>query len=260
MTSAVDALHDLGLTEYEAKVYVALVKIGTGTASDIHMISGVPRSAVYGALDRLNLRGAIDIQSSKPMICRAVPPEAALEKFKARFVVKSRDALSVLEEIYGTEALETRKEAIWTINGVKNVSEKIIEMIRGSKADIIFAASYPSFHEIAKRYLVFNNIKDTIRDKIGEGITVRITGSCNRKLEKIAKEFSGADIRVFSDDKATASGGILIVDGREVLIAIVCEGVGSGIEDMTAIWTDGEGAVSVFKHFVETEWNASAAI
>jgi sugar-specific transcriptional regulator TrmB len=40
MKTAVESLRDLGLTEYEAKVYTALVKIRSGTASDIHLVSG----------------------------------------------------------------------------------------------------------------------------------------------------------------------------------------------------------------------------
>jgi len=63
MKTAVESLRDLGLTEYEAKVYTALVKIRSGTAADIHLVSGIPRSAVYGALNRLEERGIVEVQS-----------------------------------------------------------------------------------------------------------------------------------------------------------------------------------------------------
>ncbi len=158
MKTAVESLRDLGLTEYEAKVYTALVKIRSGTASDIHLVSGIPRSAVYGALHRLEERGTIEVQSSKPMRYRAVPPEIALEKLKDCFVAESENALVALEEIYQTPKMEAREEAIWTISGVKNVSDKIIEMIGGAQTDIIFAASYPSFPEIAKSDPSFEKI------------------------------------------------------------------------------------------------------
>jgi len=260
MKSAVESLRDLGLTEYEAKTYTALVKIRSGTASDIHIVSGIPRSAVYGALNKLEERGVIEIQSSKPMRYRAVPPETALEKLKNDFIAESEDALFLLEEIYQTQKIEAREEAVWTISGVKNVSDKIIEMIRCAQKDIIFAASYPSFHEVAKTYPVFKNMKDAIINKIEQGISVRVTGSLNEGLEEIAKEIPGAQIRAFPADKSMASGGLLITDGNEALITIVSENVNTGMCDLVAIYTEGVGAVSIFKHFVETEWDASVAV
>lgn len=260
MKTAVESLRDLGLTEYEAKVYAALVKIRSGTASDIHLVSGIPRSAVYGALNRLEERGVVEVQSSKPMRHRAVPPETALEKLKDNFIAESEDALASLKEIYQTQRLEAREEAIWTISGVKNVSGKIIEMISGAQTDIIFAASYPSFHEIAKTYPIFENVKCEIINKIEEGVTVRVTGSRSEGLEEITKDIPGAQIRAFPADKSTASGGILIVDGKDVLIAIMSKNADTGMYDLMAIYTEGVGAASIFKHFVETEWNASVAI
>ncbi len=260
MKTAVESLRDLGLTEYEAKVYTALVKIRSGTASDIHLVSGIPRSAVYGALNRIEERGIVEVQSSKPMRYRAVPPEIALEKLKNNFIAESEDALASLKEIYQTQRIEAREEAIWTISGVKNVSDKIIEMIRGTQNDIIFAASYPSFHEIAKTYPIFENVKGEIINKIEEGVTVRVTGSRSEGLEEITKDIPGAQIRAFPADKSTASGGILIVDGKEVLIAIMSENADTGMYDLMAIYMEGVGAASIFKHFVETEWDASVSV
>ncbi|MEA1868658.1 MAG: TrmB family transcriptional regulator [Euryarchaeota archaeon] len=260
MKTAVESLRDLGLTEYEAKVYTALVKIRSGTASDIHLVSGIPRSAVYGALHRLEERGVVEVQSSKPMRYRAVPPEIALEKLKDNFIAESEDALASLEEIYQTQRIEAREEAIWAMSGVKNVSDKIIEMIRDAQNDIVFAASYPSFHEIAKTYPIFENVKGEIITKIEEGVTVRITGSRSEELKEITKDIPGAQIRGFPADKSTAGGGILIADGKEVLIAIMSENADTGMYDLMAIYTEGFGAASIFKHFVETEWDASVAI
>ncbi len=260
MKSAVESLRDLGLTEYEAKVYTALVKIRSGTASDIHLVSGIPRSAVYGALNRLEEWGIVEVQSSKPMRYRAVPPEIALEKLKDRFVAESENALVTLEEIYQTQKMEAQEEAIWAINGVKNVSDKIIEMIRGAQNDIIFAASYPSFHEIAKTYPIFENVKGEIINKIEEGVTVRVTGSRSEELEEITKNIQGAQIRAFPSDKSMASGGLLITDGNEALITIVSENADTRMYELMAIYTEGVGAVSIFKHFVETEWDVSVSV
>ena len=48
-----ESLKSLGLTKYEALVYIALLKVAGATATEIHEISGVPRASVYRVLDRL---------------------------------------------------------------------------------------------------------------------------------------------------------------------------------------------------------------
>ena len=52
-------LTELGFTEYEAKVYLALLDDYPASGYQISKTAGVPRSMVYEALGRLKLRGAV---------------------------------------------------------------------------------------------------------------------------------------------------------------------------------------------------------
>jgi HTH-type transcriptional regulator, sugar sensing transcriptional regulator len=82
---AIDALESLGLSNYEAKVFVALQKLGTGTARDIHGVTDVPRSQVYGAAENLQQRGLVEVQQSKPLQYRPVSLNAAKSHLRDRF-------------------------------------------------------------------------------------------------------------------------------------------------------------------------------
>ena len=53
----VEQLIDLGLTQGEAKVYLAMIQIGPSRIGKIVEISGVSQSKVYNVLDRLILKG-----------------------------------------------------------------------------------------------------------------------------------------------------------------------------------------------------------
>lgn len=46
----------IGFTEYEAKVYLALLRENPATGYQLSKSSGVPRSMVYEALGRLHVR------------------------------------------------------------------------------------------------------------------------------------------------------------------------------------------------------------
>jgi len=52
----IENLKKLGLSEYEAKVYVTLVGLGKATARE-NEASGVPRTRVYDVIEKLAFQG-----------------------------------------------------------------------------------------------------------------------------------------------------------------------------------------------------------
>lgn len=256
MNDIIETLRKLGMTDYEAKAFAAITKAGSGTATDIHVLSGIPRSAVYGVLTKLNEKGIIEVQHTKPMKFRAVSPDRAFEKLKEDYYAESQKAFEMLENIYKTHEVDLKEEIVWTINGVKNVNDRMIKMIESATSEIIFAASYPSFHKIMEAYPVLEKLKLALQKRLEQGVKVKITGSTQHDVDAIAEFLPGAEIRTYSDKitMAPVKGGILVVDDTEVLIAIIKEEIGN--EDLTAIWSNGNEVISIFKHFVEAEWRA----
>ena len=75
MDKNVNDLIQLGLTEGEAKVYVALLKTGSTTVGPIVKASGVASSNIYDILDRLLEKGIVSyIIKSKTKYFQAAPP------------------------------------------------------------------------------------------------------------------------------------------------------------------------------------------
>jgi sugar-specific transcriptional regulator TrmB len=68
---AIEALEQLGLTEYEARCFVALTRLPHGTAKEVGKVADIPRSRVYETMDRLQDRGLVDIQKGDPRRFRA---------------------------------------------------------------------------------------------------------------------------------------------------------------------------------------------
>jgi sugar-specific transcriptional regulator TrmB len=259
---SVESLKKLGLTEYEAKAYAALARIKTGIVSDIHMISGVPRSALYGVLSKLQEKGIIEVQHTKPMKYKAVSPKRCLEKLKADFIRKSGDALESLEELYRTEKVEAREEAVWTINGIENIGDRVMEMVEKARGNITFVASYSFFADVSRAYNILKNLAPTLNEKLAKGVRVRIIGSNKKEVMRMANDVPGADGRYYPNTGLSTTpmrGGILIIDDSEVLITIFSDISLHGMKGTSAIWSNGKGVVSIFKHFIEAEWDASVA-
>ena len=112
-----DLLPDLtkiGFTEYEAKVYLALLREYPATGYQLSKESGVPRSMVYEALKRLHGRGAaLETVEGRSTLYRPLPPQMLLDRHQA-------DHQRLLHELSeGLTALytSTTDNRVWTISG-----------------------------------------------------------------------------------------------------------------------------------------------
>lgn len=79
---AIDQLEALGLNTYAARIFVALVCLGEGTAKDVGEISDVPRTQVYDGVKELQDRGLVDVQQSTPKRFWAISSETTNSNFK----------------------------------------------------------------------------------------------------------------------------------------------------------------------------------
>ncbi|QYZ78995.1 TrmB family transcriptional regulator [Methanofollis formosanus] len=87
----VPLLRNLGLNEYEAKIYAALVGLRKATARDIHEVSAVPRGRIYEILHDLVRRGFIGVIEGTPTSFYLLDPDQVIDRLK-------EDSIRSLEE------------------------------------------------------------------------------------------------------------------------------------------------------------------
>ncbi len=83
--SVVDKLKKLGLTEYEARVYLSLLMDHLNSATKLSKKSGVPRTKIYSVLRSLQQKGWVKIYSGIPLLFRAVNPSEVFDKIRKDF-------------------------------------------------------------------------------------------------------------------------------------------------------------------------------
>jgi len=108
LKSVVEKLRQVGLTEYEAKAYTALLNTHLSTATKISEKSGVPRTRIYQVLEQLQQKGWIHIISGVPLLFKPVQPAKVFEKVKEDYA----------------ELLESAKTTL--TKEVNNVKEKFV--------------------------------------------------------------------------------------------------------------------------------------
>lgn len=259
MNELIESLQQLGLTSYEAKVLIALTRYGSGTAADIHALSGIPRSAVYGVITKLRDKGIIETQNTRPMQYKVIPPDRVIDILKEDYEKAVVQSLVQLEEIYHAMAENTEEDAVWNISGIKNINDRIVRMLESATKEITFASSYPLLDKIIEVYPVMDGVKQVVHKKIREGVKLKITGQNQKGLANIVKEFPGVELRVY-DTKGDRplKGGILFIDDKEALmITIKDENIPFNI---AATWYNGKEQVNIFRHFIDAEWDASRSV
>lgn len=128
----VAALMELGFTSAEAKAYIALLKVSPATGYELASRAGVPRSAIYGVLKRLEGQGLVNVAGREPARYVALPP-ADLEKIiEARFAKRLRGLKSSLESL----AQPASAAITWTIQGYASVLEEAERLVAGAEKQL----------------------------------------------------------------------------------------------------------------------------
>ncbi len=256
------SLQNLGFTSYEAKVFVALVKNESATVSALHLDSGVPNSAIYGALKKLEKRGIIEFQNTKPMRYRCIPPKDAIAKLERDYKDECDGVLDELNNIYGESSCDNKEELIWTINGIRNVTDKVIQMLESAEKDVLIMNSSTPFLTLAEKYVSLKKDYTTIigifNKKIAdEGVSIRIIGSCDEDARKIHNMVPFASVRVNSmmNNPLEINSFVVVIDNSEMLVDIIKEDDGEA--DLTAVWTNGEEFSSTISNLLNAKWETS---
>ncbi len=122
-----DTLLELGLSKNEAKVYLALLRLGTTTAGKISDISGIHRTNVYDALDRLIERGLVSfIVKNDSKFYEAEHPNNLINILKR----KEEKLMSVIPQLILDKNLSGPKPEARILTGVKaykNILEGYLE-------------------------------------------------------------------------------------------------------------------------------------
>lgn len=122
----------LGFTATDARAYLSLVKHNPATGYELATRSGVPRSAIYGVLKRLESLGLVNPIQDKPARYVPLAPERLHELLQARFKRSLEELKAGLEQL-----AEQRKPAVtWTVHGYGAMLEQAESLIRGAKSSV----------------------------------------------------------------------------------------------------------------------------
>jgi sugar-specific transcriptional regulator TrmB len=226
-----DDLNAIGFTEYEAKVYLALLKDYPTTGYQLSKLAGIPRSMVYEALGRLDVRGAVlKTEEAKATLYRPMPPDVLLDRLSD----EHRRLMETLR--HGMNALYTaRDEArLWTFSGEQSIAAYAEKMIAEAQREAMLVLTDTNLRRL--RGVIFD------ADARGVSIGALLTGEEKLPIGQVSYHPPRE-----SQLHKLADSLVVVVDEQEVLIA------SSQPTSYTATVTTNTNMVQIGRQFVWME-------
>jgi sugar-specific transcriptional regulator TrmB len=144
-----NGLQNFGLSNYEIKVYKALLLKGPQNSTDVVKNSGIPQPRVYDVFNNLLRKGLLESSRiGKKKIFRAVPVKNAL----GHHITEMNAFLEELDHIVSEEIKNSnlKTPSIWLIENSDKIIERMRQLITGSKNEIIVSLGKESLEQLLK--------------------------------------------------------------------------------------------------------------
>ncbi len=170
-----EILQKLGLTDNEARVYLALLELGPSLAGQISRKTGVHRRNIYDITERLIEKGLIGyIVKNNRRLFEAANPERLKEILKEK-QRELEEALPNLTLLYQKTKEKQETNFYKGIEGLKTIFQ---EQVTGKSKEILILGASSSAFEVLPFYFKWYD-----KDRVKKKIKARIIAS--NKLPKI---------------------------------------------------------------------------
>lgn len=173
------SLRDLGLSEYEARVYRALLDVGPTTAKELSRASEVPMGRIYDVLASIETHNLVRSQSaSRPKKYAAVEPETALSRLlddrQRELEARADQYEEVVEELVTQlDATEPTEETFWTAAvGPADTVDLLVERLATADESVVMVAA-----TLAQGFdvdAVGDRVAEALSDALERGVTVSL--------------------------------------------------------------------------------------
>ena len=218
---AVSVLQQLGLKEYEAKCFVWLTRVSTGTAKRLSEITDVPRTRVYDAIRVLEAQGLAEIQHTSPQRFRAVTVDEATDTLRDQYetqVERLGTALRQTDEIQAEED-ETIQE-VWSLAGTSAIQQRTERLLADAEEEVVLV--------IGDRSLLTDELVGSLKnldedvDLVVGAVDESLRDDIEARVGDIEAFTSGLGwLRAAGDDDDLSIGRLLLVDRSSILVSTI---------------------------------------
>jgi sugar-specific transcriptional regulator TrmB len=179
----------IGLSEYESKVYLSLIDLGTVSARKLSLNCDVPRTKVYGTLKKLIDYGLVVEMPGHPKQFAPANPGESFNTILTITKEKATDFDQIIRQL--DEIHEKRKEKmgphqkiVWFLDKDHNIKGKCNEIIRQSEEELKILTTEDGLE------ILFNAAHRLLDEMQESGVEIKLYSPLDPKVNPLARELS----------------------------------------------------------------------
>jgi len=241
-------LDEIGLSQYEKKTYLTLLRIGNSKSRKIAKESGVSYGRIYEILDKLEEKGLVTIIPTKPKTFDAIDPKIAFDLLLKR----EEDKLYKLKK--EIDSLKVPDKS------VSSVEEDKTLVLKGKQKQISMISE---MHERAKKEILL--IPGVYKPTIARNIATLRALNRGVKMKKLIRKVNPENFNILKESaklgekiKKTYLPGLrlIVTDDKEAMISIV----NPKTKDRISIYTTNKEFAKSISVFFNSIWESSKKI
>ncbi|MBN2335495.1 TrmB family transcriptional regulator [Candidatus Bathyarchaeota archaeon] len=179
----------IGLSEYESKVYLSLINLGTAGARKLSLNCDVPRTKVYGTLKKLIDYGlVVEIPGSPKQFAPSHPGESfnTILNITKEKAVDFDAIVKQLENIHEKHKEDTgpKKKLVWFLDEEHDIKGKCNEIIRQSEEELTIVTTDDGLE------ILFNAAHRLLDEMLENGVAIKLYSPLDPRVNPLARELS----------------------------------------------------------------------
>jgi sugar-specific transcriptional regulator TrmB len=253
-------LTQIGFTEAQAKMYLALLAIGKTDAKNLAKQAGVPRQAAYRTLGELQEKGLVERIIALPQEYKAIPLRdglAVMIRHKSNEYSRIMENAKVFLQRYNIQQEQPPSEeeySISIIEGKETIIKKSVYATESSNREICIFSTFQRWTHTKME------LSDTVERTLKRGVKYRVLMENPTGEFFFSKEFKSVlthpnyDIRLAAEKlKINAS----LFDDREASFSFYPS---KSLAETPMVWTNHPSLLIGFRDHFENVWGSSEKI
>lgn len=260
ISTLVDRLEVVGLSDVEAEAYVRLLQKGTAKAGTLAPTVSMSRSKLYRVLDDLADRGLVEKSLERPTVYEPLAPKALFEsrlndlgRAASRVRETREELLTSLDRLAGRSP-EAAIDHWNLVEGRSQVYATLQNLLEDARRSIWHATN----HEVSGSDL--REVEQARRlavQRAADGVSVRsLAAPPGALLEPLDRDPGDLPLerRVLDVDEALR---LALIDGDELLLWVRNEPLESSRREAVALHTDAPSLVDANRLLFERLWSSA---
>lgn len=179
----------IGLSEYESKVYLSLINLGTAGARKLSLNCDVPRTKVYGTLKKLIEYGLVVEIPGAPKKFSPSNPKESFSTILNLTKEKAEDFDNIiqrLESVHETNRVQTgpQKKLLWFLGKEDDIKGKCNEILRQTTTEISIVTTEDGLE------ILFHSAHKLLDEMEEKGVEIKLYSPLDPKENPLARELS----------------------------------------------------------------------